>query len=546
MIAKVSPQRGDNTVGLLLYLAGPGRHNEHVNQRVIAAADTLGVDDGTPLDLATNRAAVVELGQAMDSHRRAMGVEMRGGHVWHLSLSLSAKESTDERKLSDEQWAQAVRYVVEKMAFDDDSGRAPCRWVAVHHGKSVNGNEHVHLAVNLVREDGTFASIFRDRVRMSTIAADLERRFGLQAVPGRKGGGMPGLSRSEIERVKRDPTKAEPDRIRLARAVRAAAGAASSEADFVQRLRGVGVIPRPRYEKGDRTKVVGYSVALHPDSKHPVKTAQQAGPKAGKTEPMLWFGGGRLAPDLSLTRLREQWPDWETESEQRAALNEWDRTAARGTMSRTEGKPAGRARRPSRTYGPQVWQEAAQAVGRVRQQLAAIAPEDTALWAGAAREVAGVLAAWSAQLEADRPGPLAAAADALARSAQTTRAQPRARREGSIRDLRGVAMVCFAASNGDRGITGQLVLLQQMIRMIEALQEAHRARGQAQHAMALARVSRGELTDLQSSLAARLAAAPGTARPGPSAGSITPIPAPGRPPHTPPAPGRGGPEFGRG
>ncbi|MEU9019214.1 hypothetical protein [Actinomadura sp. NPDC048394] len=546
MIPKVSEQRGKDTVGLMLYLFGPGRHNEHTGQRVIAASDTLGFEDGTRLDIAAQRDEVVALGREMDSHRRAMGIEMRGGHVWHLSLSLSPEESTDERKLSDEQWAEAVRYVVREMGFDDDSGRAPCRWAAVHHGKSVGGNEHVHLAVNLVREDGTCASIFRDFVRMSTIAADLERRFGLKAVPGRKGGGMPGLTRAEIEQSKRAPGSPEPDRIRLARTVRAAATSASNEADFVRRLRSVGVIPRPRYEKGDRRKVVGYSVALRPDTRRPAERTAQRRTETGGRQPMLWFGGGRLAPDLSLTRLREHWTDWDTETERRAALNEWDRTGVRRS-----GRSASAVRRRPRAYGPEVWQEAAQAVGRVRQQLSAVPPDDIATWAGAAREAAGILAAWSAQLEPDRPGPLSAAADALARSAQTIRYQPRARREGHIKDLRGVAMVCFAASDGGRGVTGQLVLLRQMIQMVEALQEAHRARGQAQQAMALAQASRRDLTNVQSNLTARVAVFPGITRPGAAARPAPPTPTPhtptpGKPSRRPPTPGRGGTDFGRG
>ena len=44
---------------------------------------------------------------------------------------------------------------VAKMGFDDHEGtKAPTRWVAARHGLSAGGNDHVHLVVNLVREDG--------------------------------------------------------------------------------------------------------------------------------------------------------------------------------------------------------------------------------------------------------------------------------------------------------------------------------------------------------------------------------------------------------
>ena len=51
------------------------------------------------------------------------------------------------------------------MGFTEASGKAPCRWVAVRHGLSKNGNDHVHIAVSLVREDGTKAMTHNDYKR---------------------------------------------------------------------------------------------------------------------------------------------------------------------------------------------------------------------------------------------------------------------------------------------------------------------------------------------------------------------------------------------
>lgn len=515
----IVPQRGSDPTGLVSYLFGPGRSNEHTEQRVIAAAETLGVEDGTRIDIRAQREEVLALGSVLDSHRKAMGVEVPGGFVWHCSISLPPEESTEENRLSDEQWAEAARFAVRELGFDDVEGKAPCRWVAVHHGRSVGGNEHIHLAVNLVREDGTVASTFNDRRKMSRVCAELERRFGLQAVEGRSGAGMPGLSRAEIERTARAPGAAEPDRAKLARLVRGCATASVDEADFVRRLRGSGVMVRPRYGKGGTASVVGYSVALR----------SGVGGGAEKDGP-VWFGGGKLASDLTLPRLREHWPEPDDERRE-AALEEWGRRPAAGASGR-------RGQRKS-TYGPEVWQEAAQAVGRVREQLAQVPPGDVALWAGVAREAAGVMAAWSAQLEPDRPGPLAAAAEALARSAQTVHGQPRARRQGPIRDLRGVAIVAFSASSEGRGVAGQVLLLRQMVKVVEALQEAHRARGQARQALRLAEVSRRQLVQAQENLAARAATTMGR---GGSTGVPSGVGSPTPPRRRPPA---HGPDLGR-
>ena len=41
-----------------------------------------------------------------------------------------------------------------QMGFTEASGKAPIRWVAIHHGVSTNGNDHIHIAATMVREDG--------------------------------------------------------------------------------------------------------------------------------------------------------------------------------------------------------------------------------------------------------------------------------------------------------------------------------------------------------------------------------------------------------
>lgn len=464
----IVPQRGHTTRGLTRYLFGPGRHNEHRDQKVIAAAETLGIADGTALDHndPDDYAEILALGEQLDAHRRALGVQMPGGHVWHCAISLPPGEV-----LTDAQWAEAARTAVAEMGFDSSSGRAPCRWVAVYHGPSLGGNQHIHLAVNLVREDGTFASTGWERRKMSRVCAALERRFGLSVVQGRAGAGMPGLSRAEIERTARAARASgtgtgEPDRIRLARLVRSCAVGAGSEADFVRALRSHNVIVRPRYARGGREEVVGYSIARRP--------------APGEDAP-VWFGGGRLARDLTLPRLREHWSA--SPAARREALAAWS---------------AGRAPAVgAATYRAEMWEQAAAVVDRVRRELAEVPAGDVATWAGVAREASGVLAAWSVRLETRAPGPLAAAADALARAAQTRVGQPRARRVGRVRDLRGVAMLTAAPLTGDGGVAGQLRLMRQLVRLVEAIAEVQEARGQAQQAAALADLARIGLAQIQ-------------------------------------------------
>jgi hypothetical protein len=171
---------------------------------------------------------------------------------------------------------------------------------AVRHGPSKEGNDHIHLAVNLVREDGIKASSWNDYRKAGRACAELEVRFGLQPVPGRiTGRSVPEPSRAdrEISAARGDP---EPLRIRLERKVRACAAAARTEARFVALARQAGLLIRPRYADGSGVPMVtGYAVAD--------RDGRQAFSKRTGTRGLVWFGGGKLATDLSLPNLRRRW-----------------------------------------------------------------------------------------------------------------------------------------------------------------------------------------------------------------------------------------------
>ena len=193
--------RGDRMAGLLVYLAGPGRHNEHEEPHLVAG-------DGALMtwyrDVELDRGSALAIARHLDRPRRVYGTEITTGvyerqeagrdgagrplykkvrtgskpaHVWHCSLSLRA----DEGQLSDEKWGQIAEDFYRAMGFDDNEGtKAPCRWAAVRHGASLDGNDHIHLAVNLVREDGTKATTHKDFQRAQEAARALEIVHGLE------------------------------------------------------------------------------------------------------------------------------------------------------------------------------------------------------------------------------------------------------------------------------------------------------------------------------------------------------------------------------
>lgn len=452
MIAKVS--RGADGAGLARYLFGQGRENEHADQRVIAAS--VGVE--VPHSVALNRDEILELGRQLDCPQAMFDVDVKDGHIWHLSLANPA----GDRSLSDAEWSRIAHETMDRLGFSESAEHAGCPWVAIGHGLSTAGNEHIHVAVSLVREDGTKASIWQDRVTLSSACGEFERAYGLTIVDGRSREGLPGVSRAEDELARRRG-RAEPEREMLARQVRAASVAARDEAEFVRRLRAEGVIVRPRFARGGEREVVGFSVALRP---------------AQPGQEVTWYGGGRLAKDLALPRLREQWEHSPT------AAAEWK--AERSAGGREE-----------RVLAREGWSVAVDRVAEVGRHLDRLALADAPRWAAAARETAGVVSQLAVRLE-ERPGELAHAAQVLARSAQIDRGGLHVVRDGPVLALGDVAAVARQA-NGTGQDAG--LLLTELAGTTERLSAHHADRGQTYQAAQV----RGAAADL-AAVAARWAA----------------------------------------
>jgi hypothetical protein len=262
--------RGGNTRGLLLHLIGKGRREEHVDPRLVAgSAEAMMIAGGRVLEGGARDAA--QLARFLDEPRETFGTQVRiaerdpngkvvgsrDAHVWHTSLSLHP----DEPALSDERWGEIAERFISEMGFAGETARAQCRWVAVRHGESTGGSDHVHLVVGLVAEDGSKASVHFERKRAQQAARLLEREFGLRELESRgRGAGSRGLEPGEIAADhrrgvgvgERGEHAERSSRQRLERVVRACASASRTEAEFVARLREKGVHARARYGKGGR------------------------------------------------------------------------------------------------------------------------------------------------------------------------------------------------------------------------------------------------------------------------------------------------------
>ncbi|MFC6853907.1 hypothetical protein [Aquipuribacter hungaricus] len=115
-----------------------------------------------------------------------------------------------------------------------------------------------------------------------------------------------------------------------------------------------------------------------------------------------------------------------------------------------------------------------------------------------ARHTAGAFAAWSSVVEPE-PGDLAAAADALARSAQTYRRPVQPQKAGLVA-VAGTAMLLASAARGGQGTAAQAIMLRQLVRLAEAVHDAARASGEARRAGEIAAAERAHMRAVASRL----------------------------------------------
>ncbi len=138
--------------------------------------------------------------------------------------------------------------------------------------------------------------------------------------------------------------------------------------------------------------------------------------------------------------------------------------------------------------------------------------EDRDTWATVARQTAGALAAWSNATE-DTPGDLAAAAEALSRSAQTYRRTVPPTKAGTVA-ISGAAMLLASATRGGKGAVAQAAMIRQLLRLTQAVHDASVAAGQLRQARLLAEDTRARLVRLRDALPQPAASTgPATAQP---------------------------------
>jgi hypothetical protein len=281
LIGKVT--RGTKVAGILYYLYGPGRKNEHRDPHLVA-----GWRD--PADLEppirpNGRRDYRYLCSLLDQTVTALGPYNHAQPVWHCSL----RAAPEDPILSDGRWTQIAGEFMHGMGLAPYGDHGAVRWVAVRHA-----DDHIHIVTTLAREDGTPPAIWGDYDRVMSVCRTIEARHGLRVAPAGDRTAAKTAGRAEVEKAIR-LGRTDPPKDVIRRSVTTAAAGARSEADFFERLAESGLLVRRRHSRGGGAgRAEGYAVALpgHTDA---------------SGEP-IWYGGYRLAADLSLPKLRSRWP----------------------------------------------------------------------------------------------------------------------------------------------------------------------------------------------------------------------------------------------
>jgi hypothetical protein len=273
--------RGRNARRLLYYLYGPGQANEHTDPHLIA-----GFSD--PAELEPERRAggtrdFRRLAGLLEQPLAALAGPGYAQPVWHCAV----RAAPEGRMLSDAEWAQVAARVMHRTGLAPEGDDLGVRWVAVRHAA-----DHIHLVATLARQDGTRPRIWNDYYRVRDACHDAERRFGLRSTAPADRTAARRPARAETEQAARRGW-AEPARVTLRREVCTAAAGAGSEQEFFAHLRQAGVLVRARRSTAHLDQVTGYAVGL-------------PGHTAGDGR-VVWYGGGKLAADLTLPKLRARW-----------------------------------------------------------------------------------------------------------------------------------------------------------------------------------------------------------------------------------------------
>ncbi|MGW5080173.1 relaxase [Micromonospora echinospora] len=427
MITRVH-RRGSQVGGLLRYLWGPGKAEEHVNPRLVAAWDGAGrLIDLEPKVTAGGKQDFRALTALLEQPVRA-GDRPPNKFVWHASMRLAPEDR--RRTISDSTWASMAVQMLTEVGIATTATDPGLRWIAMRHAA-----DHVHIVATLVREDGRTNWMRNDYPRCVKATYNVARRYNLhRRVPPADRTAHRRPHPVEVSKARRTG-RAQTPRDELRRRVRTAVAAAASEEEFFARLRDAGVLVRLRRSSTDPRQITGYAVAL-------------PGARTAGRQP-VYFGGGRLAPDMTLPKLRLRW----------------------GTPTLLPAAPT-----PGRIERIEAMRQAATVATAAADDIRRDACTEPGRAQATAVAAADLLTSLAYAMERDRRGPLHRAAEVFDRAARDLygRVHRSTSRSQEMRAMSRLVALMGRISGNDDAIAA-LALVMDLARLADTLEQLRRA-----------------------------------------------------------------------
>ncbi|WP_416485278.1 relaxase/mobilization nuclease domain-containing protein [Streptomyces sp. CL12] len=276
MIAAIKPA-GSNTRGLLAYLYGPGRHDEHTDPHIVASFAMLGMPDpGRDQD-----ATLTQLARHLDAPVQLRNSEFgkkATDHVWHCPV----RTAPEDRHLSDTEWGEIAQRIVEAAGIAPPGDDLGCRWIAVRHA-----DDHIHILATTVREDGRRPKLHSSGIRIGDACRQIEKDYGLRRLKKGDRTAERQPAQTEMHKAQRLGWE-QTSRAWLQDCIRAAIPHASNAEELLAYLEADGIAVKLR--RGPSGDLLGYAVGRPGD--------------LNKDGEQIFHPGGKIAPDLTLPKLK--------------------------------------------------------------------------------------------------------------------------------------------------------------------------------------------------------------------------------------------------
>ncbi|MFB6556396.1 relaxase/mobilization nuclease domain-containing protein [Streptomyces sp. NPDC056405] len=275
MIAAIKPA-GSNTRGLLAYLYGPGRHDEHTDPHIVAGFAMLGTPDPGRVPDATLTQLARHLDAPVQLRNSEFGKKVTE-HVWHCPV----RTAPEDRHLSDTEWAEIAQRIVEAAGIAPPGDDLGCRWIAVRHA-----DDHIHILATTVREDGRRPKLHDSGIRVGDACRQIETDYGLRRLKKGDRTAARRPTQAEMHKAQRLGWE-QTSRAWLEDRIRAAIPHASNTEELLAYLEAAGIAVKPR--RGPSGDLLGYAVGRPGDH--------------NKDGEQIFHPGGKIAPDLTLPKL---------------------------------------------------------------------------------------------------------------------------------------------------------------------------------------------------------------------------------------------------